>query len=312
MSIQTASRSTPLHQTRLLSASSFVVFKRKLGSLCTICALLAAVPTTASATAECRQQTTSIVRQPHIEVELIVEPVSLDHAQSRVGILFKPDPGWHIYWKNPGDTGLAPTIEWQEGIQVGALNWPAPETIQLAHLVDQGYEGDTLLWSDYKMNDGKSVIFANTKWLVCKDECIPGSATLSADISALSDADEQKARYLFESAKGTKSRPFPTMTADAEIDDGKLKLSVFATTPNIFKPKAGSDEKPHVEVFIENLDLVEYGPPVNLNAVNNMLVWEQTLNDFKSSTPEEVRALIVINHKDAYDVTIPIKVPSAI
>ena len=280
--------------------------------LTSIVVLTAFAPYHAHATAECRLPTTRTSIQPHIEVELIAEPFSLDQTQSRVGILFKPEPGWHIYWKNPGDTGLAPEIEWHEGLEVGALNWPTPESIRLADLVDQGYHHDTLLWSDYKLDSGSSVVFASAKWLVCKDECIPGSATLAVDLSTLSDQDEQQARFLFDTAEDTMPRPFPIMDARAEVLDSMLKLSVFATTPKIFEVDAITGEKPQVEVFIENPDLVEYGTPQSVHAVNNMLVWEQALNDFHSSTPEEIQVLIVVDKKDAYYLTVPIQHPSSI
>ena len=28
-----------------------------------------------------------------------------------LGLRFKLTPGWHIYWKNPGDSGLPPELE---------------------------------------------------------------------------------------------------------------------------------------------------------------------------------------------------------
>src|SRR4051794_25705450 len=41
------------------------------------------------------------------------------------------EPGWHIYWRNPGDAGIATSIEWTlpPGITVGQIQWPAPEKL---------------------------------------------------------------------------------------------------------------------------------------------------------------------------------------
>ena len=47
-----------------------------------------------------------------------------------VGVLFKVADGWHIYWKNPGDAGLATAVQWQlpDGFSAGPLRWPQPKT----------------------------------------------------------------------------------------------------------------------------------------------------------------------------------------
>src|SRR4051794_29301951 len=29
-----------------------------------------------------------------------------------LGVLFKVKPGWHIYWRNPGSSGLATKVTW--------------------------------------------------------------------------------------------------------------------------------------------------------------------------------------------------------
>jgi hypothetical protein len=46
----------------------------------------------------------------------------------RIGVLYRIDPGWHIYWKYPGDAGIPTKIAWQlpEGFKVRDLQWPIP------------------------------------------------------------------------------------------------------------------------------------------------------------------------------------------
>src|SRR5690348_10936794 len=35
-------------------------------------------------------------------------------------------PGWHIYWRNPGDSGLPTAIDWTlpPGYSAGPIRWP--------------------------------------------------------------------------------------------------------------------------------------------------------------------------------------------
>ena len=245
--------------------------------------------------------------QPHIEVELIAEAPQDGHSPPRVGVVYRPAPGWHVYWKNPGDSGLPMTIKWCEGMTVDDLNWPSPESIPYGPLINLGYKTDALIWASYKINQEQSVISARTTWLACKDECVPGGATLVLDLASLTDGQKAAATAVFDEAKSSFPQPFPLMDAKAEIDEGKLKLAIYANTPQIFSAKADSGELPEVEVFIENQDLVEYGDPEKIQAVNNMLIWEQNLSEFKTKNPERVRAVIVVDQEAAYNLEISLQ-----
>ena len=238
-------------------------------------------------------------RQPHIEVELIAEQPTLS-SKPRVGVMFKPDPGWHIYWRNPGDTGLAPTIQWQ-GLDVKSeLSWPYPEYIPIAHLVNLGYHYETLLWSDYDTRTANGEILAQVDWLVCKEACIPGSAELKLSIADLGEVQHERASKLFDQWQEKIPEAFEVMDARAAINEDALSITVYADKP-IF------NEQDQVEVFIENLDLVVYGQPVRQRAVHNVLMWEQKLSEFKSSDPQIVRAVVVINQEQAFSLAIPLQ-----
>jgi thiol:disulfide interchange protein DsbD len=65
----------------------------------------------------------------------------------KLGLHFQLEPGWHIYWKNPGDAGQAPRIHWTSpaGVDGGEIDWPAPDRLTAGPLVDFGYERDVLL-----------------------------------------------------------------------------------------------------------------------------------------------------------------------
>ena len=54
------------------------------------------------------------------------------------------------YWRNPGDSGLPPTLDWKlpSGLDAGAMQWPPPRAIPVGPLVNYGYEGEVLLLTD--------------------------------------------------------------------------------------------------------------------------------------------------------------------
>jgi thiol:disulfide interchange protein DsbD len=108
----------------------------------------------------------------------------------RVGILYKIEPGWHIYWKYSGDSGIPTKIEWQlpPGFKVGNLQWPLPvRDKEPGDLEVFGYSSDVLLFADVEapaaLPSDPIVIQAKTDWLVCQSLCVPGKAQLSMTLT---------------------------------------------------------------------------------------------------------------------------------
>lgn len=131
-----------------------------------------------------------------IQAELIQENTAIQPGQPFwVALRLNVEKGWHFYWKNPGDAGLAPSVEWQlpPGFTAGALEWPYPHRFEIDSLVGFGYEGDVWLLApitppkDLKETSVK--ISAKVDWLVCDDaSCLPGSATVKADLNVSPEA----------------------------------------------------------------------------------------------------------------------------
>ena len=60
---------------------------------------------------------------------LISDVNSIQPGQKfRIGVLYRIEPGWHIYWKYPGDADIPTKMAWQlpEGFKVDDLQWPIP------------------------------------------------------------------------------------------------------------------------------------------------------------------------------------------
>jgi thiol:disulfide interchange protein DsbD len=127
----------------------------------------------------------SSAEAPHVRVQLMVLPEGLTPGKSAdAGLYFKIEPGWHVYWKNAGDAGLPPRVQWTlpEGIAASALQFPAPKRLPLGPLMDFGYENEVLfpltLTVAKSVTSGSALLHANVSWLVCQSSCIPGRAEL--------------------------------------------------------------------------------------------------------------------------------------
>ncbi|HNT98688.1 MAG TPA: protein-disulfide reductase DsbD family protein, partial [Elusimicrobiales bacterium] len=89
---------------------------------------------------------------PHNAVpELVAE--SAGFAPGRpvtLALRFVMAPGWHIYWKNPGDSGTPPSVKWKlpAGVKAGPFAWPTPKKIDMPPLSNLGYEGEASLLAE--------------------------------------------------------------------------------------------------------------------------------------------------------------------
>jgi len=150
---------------------------------------------------------------PRIEARLLVAPAASQGATGegglRVGVLFDLDPGWHLYWRNPGETGLPTSLELSlDGVALDPVGWPAPTAFNESDglFITYGYEDQLLLATEANPPKGPGALLrAEAHVLVCEAECIPadfilerrlglGGAGLedsSAQVTALFDAQAQ-------------------------------------------------------------------------------------------------------------------------
>jgi thiol:disulfide interchange protein len=130
----------------------------------------------------------------HLHVQLVApEDEIYPDGNNQIGLYFKLEPGWHVYWKNAGDAGGPPRIRWTlpDGVSAGPLQFPAPKRLPLGPLMDFGYENEVLYPIKLEVaptaKTGKAVLDANVDWLVCREVCIPGKAELKLTLQLSSD-----------------------------------------------------------------------------------------------------------------------------
>ncbi|WP_426756383.1 protein-disulfide reductase DsbD family protein [Myxococcus sp. Y35] len=127
---------------------------------------------------------------PRVEGALLVDATQVKPGDTfRVGVRFRLDPGWHIYWKNPGDSGLETEVAWDTpGATVGTLRWPFPDTFRTpdGFITTYGYDNEAILVADVKATEGAATgvlnLSAAVEALVCEVHCIPAELMLTRSL----------------------------------------------------------------------------------------------------------------------------------
>jgi thiol:disulfide interchange protein DsbD len=125
-----------------------------------------------------------------VQLELVAAAASIAPGQTLyVAVHEKILPGWHTYWRNPGDAGEAPKLDWTlpAGWKTGDVVWPAPKRLPVGPLMDYGYENEVYLpvpvTAPVSAPIGKpATLKAAVSILVCKDVCVPEDATVRLDL----------------------------------------------------------------------------------------------------------------------------------
>jgi len=129
----------------------------------------------------------ALAAEPNVSARLIASTSAVVPGQGfLLGVELTMADGWHVYWKNPGDAGLATEVQWQvpKAFQQERLPWPVPIRFTMpGDITSFGYSGSVMLATQWlapkDLRAGETVtLAAKVSWLACKDLCVPGQATV--------------------------------------------------------------------------------------------------------------------------------------
>lgn len=246
-----------------------------------------------------RAAVSSIIEQPHIQVSLLSDvDVVRPGSVITVGLHLNPDKNWHVYWRNPGDSGMPPKITWDlpQGVSASEIHWPWPEKIPVEHLVNYGYHEEVVLPVQLAIGPGFSgeslQIKAASSWLVCEETCIPGSANLILSLPMGDTIPANEAKKISGFVKKHPSK-LPLMDGSIKVDENNVTLELYS------KKLAFKNAK-HVEFFAVNENLIEYNQAPEIRWNNNFVSISQKKSASFGSLPEVTEGVLVIDHSSAW------------
>ena len=173
------------------------------------------------------------------------------------GVAFQLQPGWHTYWRSPGDSGVPPRFDFTKSDNVEAVTvlWPAPQQF------DDGAGGVSLGYHDQivlplrivaKNVDKPVTLRAEINYAVCEKLCIPVDAKAELTFNSVASTEDSALFAALDTVPKPASvgDPNPLTIRDVKRE-GKTEVLVDVATP---------DERP-VNLFVEG-PKPDWGLPV--------------------------------------------------
>lgn len=128
---------------------------------------------------------------PPVVLRLLPEaPVVAAGAPFEVAVLLDVPAGWHVYWENPGQSGLATEVALRAGgAPAAGPRWPAPERHEAEGLLSYVYEGTAgFLFTVSAAPAGPLALEAAASWLLCRERCVRGEGRVSDVVTVAAGA----------------------------------------------------------------------------------------------------------------------------
>jgi thiol:disulfide interchange protein DsbD len=256
------------------------------------------------------------VQTGHIEVELVSQeagaaPGSTVYVALRQKIL----PGWHTYWRNPGDAGDATKVTWTlpDGWTAGDIVWPTPEKSRVGPLLDFSYSGEVLLPVPISVPANAQVgsivtLKAAAAFLVCEQVCVPEDAVVTLSLPVVAGAPGPDPKWGAQVTEVLAKAPKPAgLKAVFQLDGSVLKLAVTGA------PLKGADVS-NAFFFPYSGKVIEHPPEQKIERGPEGLTLSLTPGyDFiqGETKPTELAGVLALNGA-AYEITAtPGAIPAA-
>ena len=211
--------------------------------------LLALVVTLFAAERDARAVDGEWSKNEHVEMRLISAVQAVGERETLpLGLQFRMQPGWKLYWRSPGDAGFPPRPDWSDSENVSDvhIDWPAPTRFSIFKLETLGYTVEVVLplTARVKRSGAPTTVRTKVDYLTCKDICIPYQASAELRIPAGMASASSHAHLLDQfraRVPGNGKRHGLAISGVQLASAGeKVKMTVVATarepfvTPDIF------------------------------------------------------------------------------
>jgi suppressor for copper-sensitivity B len=177
------------------------------------------------------------------------------------GIEIRLAPGWHTYWRSPGDAGIPPHVDWKgsRNLADARIAWPAPRRVSISGFETAAYDNDVILPVTVSLArpGARLVLHASVDYAACAQICVPYHARLSLDLPAgLAVPGEEAGRIARFAAL------VPQNAAGAQVELRRLSVVGAAAQP-LLRLRVDSLGAPFLgpDLFVEGKGSESFGRP---------------------------------------------------
>lgn len=204
---------------------------------------------------------------------------------------FKMEKDWHIYWKNPGDTGLPTDIklEIDKEFIVEDMYWAVPEKFAFDDMLNYGYEDSVRFIIPINIpkssKSGNYRIKAIASYLVCKEECLSGRDTMTIEFT-ISDK-----LFINPNISEINLNNYPIKSND----DNGSSLIINDTLFTDISLNQINDALYYTEFYPEEQGYFIYSG-ITSKLLNDAVAVILPLDKFRETNPNELRGLLVFRN----------------
>jgi suppressor for copper-sensitivity B len=177
------------------------------------------------------------------------------------GLEIRLMPGWHAYWRTPGDAGIPPSIDWAGSVNLAHADiaWPAPARYSLQGFETAGYRDHVVLPIALTLaRPGQPLDqHALVSWAACANICVPYSTKLELRLPAGPAVPSAEAGSIADARARV---PQPLAAAGIDLVSADVAGNGAATALVVeLRSRGTAFEAP--DLFVEGLDKGSPGRP---------------------------------------------------
>ncbi len=224
----------------------------------------------------------------HIAAELVVAKDAPAGSDVSVALVFRPEPGWHGYWRNPGDAGLGMTLTWTlpTSATMAPPRYPVPQTLLVGGLMNHVYEHEYAVLQTFSIPakaqvDAALPLALKAQWLACSAQiCVPESAELTASVKVSNLASDPKPTF----AEWERQLPAPLGSpARFAVEANRVRIAIPL-------PDSVALYDPHL--FLSEDKVIDYAAVQTFSKEPNLLVIEVPRAKFGAATPAALSGVL--------------------
>jgi thiol:disulfide interchange protein len=240
------------------------------------------------------------------------------------GLEMKIPQAWHTYWRNPGDSGIATSIQWTlpNTFKAGEILWPVPKKFTESQgeisLTTYIYEDTAVLLIPFEISKdaapGTLKLEGKVSWQECEQLCIQGHTDVAATITVGAESKPSADAALIEQWKQRLPKSEAVSNVKAFWDSGtavgdertvviEWEISKIAG----WHPTGEKD----IDFFPYKINGFDVGAATKFSAESGKVQLRKTVTKSEGEWPKNLTGLIVTSMQPNSGVEVNLPIGSA-